>query len=131
MRACIDSNIVIALLEGDGMALCNLDRAPEVFIPAVAPGEFFFGVGKSGRPSENTAKVERFAAGRAIVSCDLDVAREYGRLKQRLKEKGRPLPENDLWIAAAAKRHGMVLVTRDRHFHEIEDLQTADWTAQP
>jgi len=87
MRACIDSNIVIALLEGDGMALCNLDRAPEVFIPAVAPGEFFFGVGKSGRPSENTAKVERFAAGRAIVSCDLDVARECGRLKQRLEGK--------------------------------------------
>ncbi|MGA2773331.1 MAG: type II toxin-antitoxin system VapC family toxin [Bryobacteraceae bacterium] len=123
--------MVIALLEGDDTVLSNLDRAAGVFIPAVALGELFFGAAKSGRPSENTAKVERFAVGRAIVSCDLDVAREYGRLKQRLKEKGRPLPENDLWIAAAAKRHGMVLVTRDRHFHEIEDLQTADWTAQP
>jgi tRNA(fMet)-specific endonuclease VapC len=91
----------------------------------------FFGAAKSGRSSENTAKVERFAAGRAIVSCDLDVAREYGLLKQRLREKGRPLPENDLWIAAAAKRHGMVLVTRDRHFHEVEDLLTADWAVQP
>ena len=57
----------------------------------------------TGRPSENTAKVERFAAGRAIVACDLDIAREYGRLKQRLKEKGRPLPENDLWIADASQ----------------------------
>jgi tRNA(fMet)-specific endonuclease VapC len=47
--------------------------------------------------------VERFAAGRAIVACDLDIAREYGRLKQRLKEKGRPLPENDLWIADASQ----------------------------
>ena len=73
----------------------------------------------------------RFVAGRVIVLCDLDVAREYGRLKQRLKEKGRPLPENDLWIAAAAKRHRMVLVTRDRHFHEVEDLMTADWAVQP
>jgi tRNA(fMet)-specific endonuclease VapC len=52
-------------------------------------------------------------------------------LKQRLKEKGRPLPENDIWIAAAAKRHEMVLVTRDRHFREVEDLQTADWAVQP
>jgi tRNA(fMet)-specific endonuclease VapC len=127
----LDTNIVIALLEGDGTVLSNLDRAPEIFIPAIVLGELFFGAAKSGRSSENTAKVERFAAGRAIVSCDLDVAREYGRLKRRLKEKGRPLPENDNWIAAAAKRHEMVLVTRDRHFGEVEDLQTADWAVQP
>jgi tRNA(fMet)-specific endonuclease VapC len=129
-RFLLDTNIVIALLEGDDTVLSNLDRAPEVFIPAVALGELFFGPAKSGRPDENTAKVERFAAGRAIVSCDLDVAREYGRLKQRLKERGRPLPENDIWIAAAAKHHGMVLVTRDRHFQEVEDLQTTEWAAQ-
>jgi tRNA(fMet)-specific endonuclease VapC len=75
--------------------------------------------------------VERFAFGRALVSCDLDVAREYGRLKQRLKEKGRPLPENDIWIAVAARRHRMTLVTRDSHFQEVEDLETADWGAHP
>ena len=97
----------------------------------MALGELFFGAAKSGPPSENTAKVQRFAAGRAIVSCDLDGAREYGRLKQRLKGKGRPLPGNDLWTAAGAKRHGMVLVTRDWHFREVEDLVTADWAAQP
>lgn len=66
--------------------------------------------------------MERFASGRAIVPSDFDVAREYGRLKQYLKKKGRLLPENDIWIAAAAKCHGMVLVTRDRHFREVEDL---------
>jgi tRNA(fMet)-specific endonuclease VapC len=130
-RFLLDTNIVIALLDGDETVLSNLDQAPEVFIPAVALGELYFGAAKSGRPAENTAKVERFAAGRAIVSCDLDVAREYGRLKQRLKKKGRPLPENDLWVAAVAKRHGMVLVTRDRHLHEVEDLQTVDWAVQP
>jgi len=129
-RFLLDTNIVIALLQGDDTVLSHLDRAREVFIPAVALGELFFGAAKSGRPSENTASVERFAAGRAIVSCDLDVAREYGRLKQRLKERGRPLPENDTWIAAAAKHHRMVLVTRDRHFEDVEDLQTADWAVK-
>jgi tRNA(fMet)-specific endonuclease VapC len=110
--------------------LSNLGRALEVFIPAIVLGELFFGAAKSGRPSENTAKVDRFAAGRAVVSCDLEVAREYGRLKQRLKEKGRPLPENDIRIATAAKHHGMVLVTRDRHFNEVDGLQTTGWAVQ-
>src|ERR1035437_4657069 len=130
-RFLLDTNIVIALLDGDDTVLSNLDRAPEVFIPAVALGELFFGAAKSGRPAENTARVERFATGRAIVSADLEVAREYGRLKHSLKQKGRPLPENDIWIAAAAKCHGMVLVTRDRHFLEVEDLRTADWAVHP
>jgi tRNA(fMet)-specific endonuclease VapC len=127
-RFLLDTNIIIALLEGDDSVLSNLDLAPEVFIPAIALGELFFGAAKSGRPAENTARVERFASGRAIVSTDSDVAREYGRLKHYLKKKGRPLPENDIWIAAAAKCRGMVLVTRDRHFPEVEDLRVADWS---
>jgi len=75
-RFLLDTNIAIALLEGDTTVLANLDQAPEVFIPAVVVGELFYGAANCGRPSENTAKVERFAAGRSIVSCDLDVARE-------------------------------------------------------
>jgi tRNA(fMet)-specific endonuclease VapC len=94
-------------------------------------GELFFGAAKSARPSENTEKVERFAAQRAIIPCDLEVAREYGRLKQSLRNKGRPLPENDFWLAASAKYHGLVLVTRDRHFEEVEDLQIVDWGVHP
>lgn len=46
--------------------LSNLDLAPEVFVRAVALGELFFGAAKSGRPSENTARVERFASGRPL-----------------------------------------------------------------
>jgi tRNA(fMet)-specific endonuclease VapC len=129
-RFLLDTNVIIALLEGDDAVLSHLDLAAEVFVPAVALGELFFGAAKSGRPFENAARVEQFASGRAIVSADLGVAREYGRLKQYLKKKGRPLPENDIWIAAAAKCHGMVLVTRDRHFQEIEELHTADWAVR-
>jgi tRNA(fMet)-specific endonuclease VapC len=130
-RFLLDTNLVIALLEGEDRVLSNLDRATEVFIPAVVIGELFFGAMKSGRPAENVAIVERFAAGRKILPCDLDVAREYGRLKQLLKSRGRPLPENDIWIAAVAIRHGMVLVTRDRHFEEVENLSTEDWAGHP
>lgn len=126
-RFLLDTNIIIALFDGDWHVLSNLDRAPEVFVPATALGELFFGASKSGRQIENLVKIERFASGRTIITCDLAVAREYGRLKQRLKEKGRPIPDNDVWIAAAAKRHGMTLVTRDSHFGEVEDLQTLDW----
>ena len=87
-RFLLDTNIIIALLEGDEAVLSNLDRVPEVFVPAIVLGELFFGAAKSGRPDENAAKLEQFAAGRFILPCDLRVAREYGRLKQDLRAKG-------------------------------------------
>jgi tRNA(fMet)-specific endonuclease VapC len=126
-RVLLDTNILIALLEGDDTVLSNLDRVQEAFIPAIALGELFFGAAKSGRPLENIAKVQRFADGRSILSCDPGVAREYGGLKQGLRAKGRPLPENDIWIAATATYHELILVTRDRHFHDVDNLIIATW----
>jgi tRNA(fMet)-specific endonuclease VapC len=126
-RFLLDTNVVIALLEGDEKVLTSLDQASEVFIPAIVLGELFFGAAKSSRPAENAAKVERFAGARSILSCDLSVSRAYGQLKHRLREKGRPLPENGIWIAAMAKCYELILATRDKHFLEVDDLSIAEW----
>ncbi len=128
-RFLLDTNIVIALMSGERAALSHLENAEEVLLPATALGELFYGAAKSRRPAENLAVVEKFASGRAIVACDLGVAREYGLLKQQLRGRGRPIPENDLWIAAAAKRHGVTLVSRDSHFADIDGIEIASWTS--
>ncbi len=105
----------------------HLMTAREVFIPAVVLGELYFGAAKSARPQENVARIDEFAAGRSVLACDTEVAREYGSMKNYLREKGRPLPENDIWIAAIARRHSLVLVTRDMHFRELEGLTLETW----
>lgn len=66
--------------------------------------------------------MERFAASANVLGCDLDTARHYGIIKQRLRRKGRPLPDNDIWIAAVARQHQLALATRDAHFGEIDEL---------
>ncbi|HVT57778.1 MAG TPA: PIN domain-containing protein [Thermoanaerobaculia bacterium] len=48
-------------------------------------------------------------------------------MKAELRSKGRPIPENDLWVAAGARQHNLVLVTRDRHFNQVEGLVTEAW----
>ncbi|MXZ01781.1 type II toxin-antitoxin system VapC family toxin [Candidatus Poribacteria bacterium] len=48
-------------------------------------------------------------------------------IKERLRRRGRPIPNNDIWIAAIALQHDLVLVTRDAHFDEVESLQTERW----
>lgn len=72
--------------------------------------------------------MEAFVTGRSILPCDWQTAREYGRLKHYLRARGRPIPDNDIWIAAIAKCYGLILVSRDRDFQEMGgELTVAEW----
>ena len=51
----------------------------------------------------------------------------YGKVKNGLRKKGRPIPENDIWIAAIAFQHDLTLVSRDEHFKEVENLKLEKW----
>jgi len=46
----------------------------------------------------------------------------YARIRVRLREKGKPIPENDLWIAAACIEHRLPLAALDSHFDVVEGL---------
>lgn len=122
-----DTNIVIALFAGDSDVTDHLRDADEVLIPAIVIGELFYGANRSGRREENLARVEQFAVESRVLGCDGETARWYGRIKSFLAESGRPIPENDIWIAAIARQHELLLVTRDTHFNEIDDLQRVSW----
>ena len=123
----LDTNIVIALFAEDSAIIEQLAGAEQVFVPSIVVGELCYGAQKSGRPADNLARIDEFVAGNVILGCDDETARRYGDVKNRLRIKGRPLPENDLWIAALALQYQLALVTRDTHFDEIADLATASW----
>jgi tRNA(fMet)-specific endonuclease VapC len=126
-RFLLDTNVVIALLEGEAVVKDQFAQAGEVFVSSIALGELYFGAGKSGRPQTNRARVDEFAANSAVLGCDTDTARRYGEVKNALRLKGRPPPENDIWIAAIALQHGLTLITRDGHFNEVDDLTVEVW----
>lgn len=126
-RYLLDTNIIIALFANEAVIKNNLAQANEVFIPSIAIGELCYGARKSARTQENLARVDELVANSTVLGCDAETARQYGEIKDKLGLKGRPLPENDIWIASLALQHDLVLVTRDAHFQEVENLQTAIW----
>ena len=126
-RYLLDTTIVVALFQGDQAVQARLAAAPEVFLPSVVLGELHYGAASSGRSEANAARIEDFAASCTVLSIDAPTARRYGQVKGRLKARGRPIPENDVWIAACALEHGLVVVTRDRHFDEVEGLTSEAW----
>lgn len=65
--------------------------------------------------------------GNTVLPCDEGTAYQYGVIRNALRTQGRPIPENDLWIAALAGQHDLVLATRDAHFEFIEGLAVERW----
>jgi tRNA(fMet)-specific endonuclease VapC len=126
-RYLLDTNIVIALFAEDISIQKNISKAREIFIPSTVIGELFFGAFKSLRPKENTTRIENFAAANTILVCGTGTGKEYGRIKSLLFKKGKPVPENDIWIAALAMEYNLLLVTRDVHFKNIDGLKLATW----
>jgi len=126
-RFLLDTNILIAIFAGDPNVQHQLTQPGEVFVPVVALGELYYGAGKSTRIESNTRRIDEFAASCTLLGCDIDTARHYGQIKNSLRAKGRPIPENDIWIAAAAQQHGLTLISRDVHFNEVDELSLEAW----
>jgi tRNA(fMet)-specific endonuclease VapC len=123
----LDTNAASAIIDKDEAMQKWLRQDHEAFVPAIVIGELYFGVYKSSRVEANLARVEDFIMGNSILHCDVETGKVYGQIKQQLKVKGRPIPENDIWIAAIAIQYGLALITRDAHFNVIDNLILESW----
>lgn len=121
----LDTNIAIAILER------KIDfqgrHSAKGFLNTLVLGELFFGAEKSSRVGENLERLQHLKRVFPVLACDAETARHYGSIRNVLLKKGRPIPENDIWIAASARQHGLTLVTRDGHFGYVEDLVAERW----
>jgi tRNA(fMet)-specific endonuclease VapC len=126
-RYLLDTGIVASLFRGDAGVRDRIAGADEIFVSSITLGELFYGAFKSQRTEDELTKIGEFAQVVSILDCDHDTAEVYGRIKTALRAKGRPIPENDIWIAAAATRHDLALAMRDPHFEQVEGLTLASW----
>jgi tRNA(fMet)-specific endonuclease VapC len=126
-RYLLDTNIIIALFASDAAVKTRLAEVDEVFVCSIAIGELCFGARRSARVQDNLARVDDFASSNVVLACDTETAHRYGEIKELLRARGRPIPENDIWMAAIALQHDLILVTRDAHFEAVDGLRLAAW----
>ena len=126
-RYLLDTNIIIALFAQEETVQQRLSEASEVLVSCIVMGELYYGAQKSTHVMANVRRIDDLALTSTMLGCDLETARHYGRIKNQLRAKGRPIPENDIWLAALAAQHRLTLVTRDDHFDEIDTISTESW----
>ena len=122
-----DTNILIAVLEGDVDVAERWWRVSGGLLLAPVLGELLYGAQHSGRKAANERRVLQLAQSMTFVPCDERVCMEYSRVKAALRAQGCPIPENDLWIAACCRVANATLVTRDRHFASVPGLKLEQW----
>jgi tRNA(fMet)-specific endonuclease VapC len=118
----IDTNIAIAYLKNE-LVLPSSIRVEDFILPVTVAGEMLFGAKNSGRPEANLLAYRSFIHDLQVLLLDGLAAEYYAEIRLSLKQKGRPIPENDMWIAAICRAHEVPLLTYDRHFAEVPGLQ--------
>ena len=93
----------------------------------MALGGLYKGALKSRRRKENLALISDLLAVVAVLNPDSGTALVYAQTAAEIEQLGRPIPENDLWIAAAALECDMPLATRDAHFASVPGLTVLEW----
>jgi len=123
----VDSNALIALFDGDQAVAARLFRAKRVLVPAIVCGEVDAGTrGDTKRERVAHDAFERFLALPAVSV--LPVTRKTGALYASVhgfcRSTGRPIPTNDIWIAASALEAGVPVLTSDRHLKSLALIRT-------
>jgi tRNA(fMet)-specific endonuclease VapC len=124
MKVLLDTNAYTALFRGHKGVAARVRRSEQVLVSTVVAGELLFGFRSGSRFETNREELEDFLASPyvALLPVTLVTADRFGRIAASLRRKGRPLPTNDIWIAAHAMESGADLLSFDQHFDEVEGI---------
>lgn len=118
----LDTSIAIAVLNDAEGAGDWVRGFQQIHLPVPVVGELMFSALNSQRPQENLARVQQLVDRCTILEAKATTASVYAQIRMQLKQKGKPIPENDLWIAALCVEHRVLLATADAHFSEVDGL---------
>jgi tRNA(fMet)-specific endonuclease VapC len=123
----LDTNALSAAADLDPSALEIVARAEHLAVPVIVLGEYRLGVAQSRHRTSYENWLREWVSSVTIIDVDDETARCYAVLGLELKKKGKPIPTNDLWIAALCRQHSLPLLSRDRHFDLVPGLRRIDW----
>ena len=126
-RLALDTNAIIAFRSGNKAIFRYIDEADTLLIPVTVLGELLYGAMNSSKIEKNMEINHRFVEYADIIDINYSIAHRYSVIRSDLKKRGRPIPENDIWIAASCIELDVPLVTRDSHFSSVYDLKLVQW----
>jgi predicted nucleic acid-binding protein len=112
----LDTNALSAAADCDPAALEVVAGAERLAVPVIVLGEFRLGIAQSRRRTDYENWLREWIETVTVLDIDNETAHQYAAIDLELKRLGKPIPVNDLWIAALCHHHSLPLLSRRRHF---------------
>jgi tRNA(fMet)-specific endonuclease VapC len=124
MKLALDTNRYVDFARGEPDVIDVLETAEEILLPVIVLAELRAGFAVGSRGSVNEGSLRRFLQrpGVDVLAPDEQTTHHYAEVFRQLRQQGTPIPTNDMWIAALALQHGLVLYARDAHFDHLPQL---------
>jgi tRNA(fMet)-specific endonuclease VapC len=133
-RYLLDTNICIYIKNHrPAEVLARFSKLPlgKVAMSVITYGELCFGAEKSSKPKESRHILEHLIALIPVLPLDETVSTYYGKIRQHLQANGKPIGNNDLWIASHALASKLILVTNNMaEFERVPGLRVENWVGK-
>ena len=123
----LDTNALSVAADHDSSALQIVARADRLAVPVIVLGEYRLGIAQSRHRASFENWLGEWISSVSVLDIDDETTHSYAVIGLELKKKGRPIPTNDLWIAALCRQHSLPLLSRDHHFDLVPGVQRIDW----
>jgi tRNA(fMet)-specific endonuclease VapC len=123
----LDTNALSAAADDDPSVAEILSGVEHILIPVIVLGEYRLGISQSRHRNTYEDWLREWVSAATVLDVDEKTASVYASIGLELKTQGKPIPTNDLWIAALCRQYSLALLSRDRHFDLVRGLQRIDW----
>jgi len=123
----LDTNALSAFADNIPGAIEAVSAARVVAIPIVVLGEYRYGIAHSRRERDYEKWLRPFLETCQILEIAEETIPSYVGVRSELRHLGKPIPANDVWIAALCRQHGLPLLSRDAHFDRVKGLRRLHW----
>jgi predicted nucleic acid-binding protein len=123
----LDTNALSAAADDDPAIIPLLARADQIAIPVITLGEYRYGIAQSRHRASYAEWLKGLLHDCLVLDANEPTTHYYAEITLELKQKGKPIPTNDIWIAALCRQHSLPLLSRDRHFDLVPGIKRIGW----
>jgi len=123
----LDTNIIIELFAGNEIIADKIKQFGAFYISPIVLGELYVGINRVVNKNKHLHQLNSFLELCHIAEIDKTTSQIFGEITVALYKKGKPIPTNDIWIAASVKQYNLTLISRDKHFDDVDYILTESW----
>lgn len=123
----LDTNALSAAAEDNPAIILILSAVEELALPVIVLGEYRYGIAQSRYSARYSRWLEALVVDCRVLEVSDETTHHYAAVSLELRQAGRPIPTNDLWIAALCRQYDLSILSRDRHFDLVPGIRRVDW----